>query len=110
MYLLDLSCRSRLIALKKPCFLERLAAILPEQVNLMAISAASTYLSSSKSAAKATSVASDEPDSKKNKESRLPAFILACSAFGDDCPIDVKERLLWDWILVAHHPGPCESI
>ncbi|KAI0800349.1 ARM repeat-containing protein [Fomes fomentarius] len=83
--------------------LERLAATLPEHVNLAALAAASAFLSREKPKPSATG---DEQESTSTKEGRLPAFILACAAFGDDCPQDIKERLLWDWTIVAHHPGP----
>ena len=86
--------------------LERLAATLPEHLNLATLSAASAFLSRDKTPSKP--VAGDEPDNSGAKEGRLPAFILACAAFADDCPSDIKERLLWDWVIVAHHPGPCE--
>ncbi len=85
--------------------LERLAATLPEHVNLAALAAASAFLSREKPK---LSAAGDEQESTSTKEGRLPAFILACAAFGDDCPQDIKERLLWDWAIVAHHPGPSE--
>lgn len=87
--------------------LERLAATAPEHLNLANLAAVSSYLSHDKISAK-TAATSDEPERTVNKETRLPAFILACAAFADDCPLDVKERLLWDWVIVAHHPGPCE--
>ncbi|KAI0757516.1 ARM repeat-containing protein [Daedaleopsis nitida] len=84
--------------------LERLAATAPKHLNLATLAAVSAYLAREKSSAKPVAT-SDEPDRSVNKETRLPAFVLACAAFADDCPLDVKERLLWDWVTVAHHPG-----
>ncbi|RPD57344.1 ARM repeat-containing protein [Lentinus tigrinus ALCF2SS1-7] len=83
---------------------ERLASTLPEHINLAALAAASTYFSREKPRSKATA-ANDEQDTTPRKEERLPAFFLACTALGEDCPEDIKARLLWDWDIVAHHPG-----
>lgn len=72
------------------------------------LSAISTYLSKVQSApSKATVANGEETDNRANKEGRLPALILACGAFSDESPQDVKERLLQEFILVAHHPGSC---
>ena len=87
---------------------ERLAATIPEHINIAALAATSAYLSREKVSTKAAA-SSEDQDSAPNKEARLPAFLLACAAFGEDCPQDIKVRLLWDWVIVAHHPGHCES-
>ena len=87
--------------------IERLARTLPEHINLAALQAASSYLSKEKVLAK--TAASDEQEAPVNKDARLPAFMLACATFAEDCPADIKQRLLWDWIIVAHHPGQCTS-
>ena len=89
--------------------MERLATSLPEHVNLAALGAASAYLSRDPKTLAKAAAAPEEQENTSNREARLPAFILACAAFGDDCPADIKERLLWDWVVVTHHPGPCES-
>ncbi|KAI0710312.1 ARM repeat-containing protein [Cerioporus squamosus] len=88
---------------------ERLASTLPEHINLSALAATSAHLSREKPHSK-TAIASDDQDTSPNKEARLPAFLLACAAFADDCPQDIKERLLWDWVVVAHHPGHSGNI
>ena len=85
---------------------ERLAATLPEHINFAGVSAASAYVSKEKTPTKAAG--SDEQEASTSKEARLPTFMLACAAFAEDCPEDIKQRLLWDWVLVAHHPGPCK--
>ena len=87
---------------------ERLAATLPEHINLAGVSAASAYVSKEKTPTKAAG--SDEQEASTSKEARLPTFMLACAAFAEDCPEDIKQRLLWDWVLVAHHPGPCKCL
>ncbi|RDX47550.1 ARM repeat-containing protein [Lentinus brumalis] len=88
---------------------ERLASTLPEHINLSALAATSAYLSREKPHSKAAA-ASDDQDTAPSKEARIPAFLLACAAFGEDCPQDIKERLLWDWVVVAHHPGHSGNI
>lgn len=86
--------------------IERLAVTLPEHINLAGVSAVSAYFSKAKTLAKASNP--EDQDNSASKDTRLPAFMLACAAFADDCPVDIKQRLLWDWVLVAHHPGPCK--
>ncbi|KAH9925947.1 ARM repeat-containing protein [Epithele typhae] len=88
---------------------ERLTAALPEHINLAITSACATYLSKEKTPVKANG-SSDELETTTSKEARLPALILACAAFGEDCPLDIKQRMLWDWVLLAHHPGPSGKI
>ncbi|TBU31959.1 ARM repeat-containing protein [Dichomitus squalens] len=88
--------------------IERLAGALPEHINLAALEAASAYLSKEKAQTKVA--ASDEQDLSSNKEARLPTFMLAYAAFAEDYPLDIKQRLLWDWVLVAHHPGRSGTI
>ena len=85
---------------------ERLAARLPEHINLAGISAVSAYVSKDRTPTKASGA--DEQDALTSKEARLPTFMLACAAFAEDCPADIKQRMLWEWVLAAHHPGPCK--
>ena len=87
---------------------ERLAATLPEHINLAGVSAASAYVSKDRAPAKASDA--DEQDASTSKEARLPTFMLACATFAEDCPEDIKQRMLWEWVLAAHHPGPCKSV
>ncbi|KAI9068620.1 ARM repeat-containing protein [Trametes sanguinea] len=86
--------------------LEKLAAAQPELVGLAIIAAITSYFSKvQSSASKATAVNGEETETRSSKEGRLPAVILACGAFSEECPPDIKERLLMEFVLVAHHPG-----
>ena len=92
---------------------ERLAASLPEHTNLAILAACAAYLSrEEKVVPTKTNATGDDAQessaSKASREARLPALMLACAAVGETCPADIKQRLLWDWVLVAHHSGPCE--
>ncbi|OJT01635.1 Translational activator GCN1 [Trametes pubescens] len=86
--------------------IESLAASQPELVGLSILSAISSYLSKVQTApAKSTSANGEETETRANKENRLPALILACGAFSEEGSQDAKERLLEEFVLVAHHPG-----
>lgn len=88
--------------------IESLSASQPELVGLSMLSAISSYLSKTQIApAKSTAANGEETETRANKENRLPALILACGAFGEECSQDAKERLLQEFVLVAHHPGFC---
>ena len=73
--------------------IERLATTLPEHVNASVLAACAAYLSREKTVTKANG-AGEEQDSSANKEARLPAFMLASAAFREDCPVDIKQRML----------------
>ncbi|CDO72622.1 hypothetical protein BN946_scf184985.g41 [Trametes cinnabarina] len=86
--------------------LEKLAAAQPELIGLSTIAAITTYFSKVQTThLKTTAANGEETEARSNKETRLSAVILACGAFGAQCPQDVKERLLMDFVLVAHQPG-----
>ncbi|KAH9856756.1 ARM repeat-containing protein [Lenzites betulinus] len=86
--------------------IEALTAAHPQLVSVSMLSAISAHLSKAPPAlSKVASANGDEVENRLTQEGRLPALILACAAFGEDCPRDVKERLLLDFVLIAHHPG-----
>ncbi|KAI0628364.1 ARM repeat-containing protein [Trametes polyzona] len=86
--------------------LETLSTAHPELVNRSILSAITAYFSKPPVApTKAANANGEESETRTSKEGRLPALILACGAFGEDCPQDVKEGLLMDFVLIAHHPG-----
>ncbi|KAI0827665.1 ARM repeat-containing protein [Trametes gibbosa] len=91
--------------------IEVLTSIHPELVSISVLSAISAHLSKAAPApSKTTSTNGEEVENLANQEGRLPALILACAAFGEDCPKDLKEHLLLDFVLIAHHPGPSGNL
>ena len=89
--------------------LERLVETEPELINLSILAALSSHLSKPQVApSKGVASNGEEAEPRANKEGRLPAIILACGSFSEECAQDVKERLLLEFVLVAHHPGSCE--
>ncbi|KAI0657693.1 ARM repeat-containing protein [Cubamyces menziesii] len=86
--------------------LERLVETEPELINLSILAALSSHLSKPQVApSKGVASNGEEAEPRANKEGRLPAIILACGSFSEECAQDVKERLLLEFVLVAHHPG-----
>ncbi|KAI0764358.1 ARM repeat-containing protein [Trametes elegans] len=86
--------------------LERLTGTQPELTSLAVLAAVTSYFSKNQHvSSKPAATNGDVPETRASKESRLSALILTSGAFGEDCPQDVKERLVSDFVLVAHHPG-----
>ncbi|KAI8978208.1 ARM repeat-containing protein [Trametes punicea] len=91
--------------------LEKLAAAQPELTGVSMLAAITNFFSKAQTLpSKLSTVNGEETEHRTNKEVRLPAVILACSALSEGCLVDVKERILLDFILVAHHPGLSGSL
>ncbi|KAI0366693.1 ARM repeat-containing protein [Pilatotrama ljubarskyi] len=85
---------------------EKLVASHPKLVDLSILSSLLTYFSKAQSSTpKATMVNGEESENRTSREGRLSVITLACGAFSEECPAEVKESLLLDFVLVAHHPG-----
>jgi hypothetical protein len=69
------------------------------------------FISKDEPAAKAkTPVGDDARDERApiTRQMRLSSLIYTCAAFGDDTDTALKQRLLADLLIIAHHAGACE--
>jgi hypothetical protein len=91
--------------------LERLTTLYPEALNRVARDALVAYISKEQPAkpkVAPTEETSSEDKTAVNRQARLSAFLYTCAAFGADTPVPVKQRLLADLLIIAHHTGVCK--
>lgn len=74
---------------------------LPELTNRVVRDALTTFVSRGPPSPKAGSA--DEQAVSWNKESRLSTLLLSTVTFGDDVDLAVREGLIADLIVLAHH-------
>jgi hypothetical protein len=92
--------------------LERLTTAHPEVVNRVARDALMAFISKEQPVTKAKTAAGDDAQDDKtsvNRQMRLSGFLYTCAAFGEDTDAVVKQRLLADLLIIAHHEGACTS-
>lgn len=93
--------------------LQTLSTTYPEMVNRVARDALVAYISKAPSVAKAAVTAGDdvaEDKSAANRQSRLSAFLYTCAAFDEGTDVAVKQRLLADLLIIAHHEDICKLL
>jgi hypothetical protein len=91
--------------------LQTLSTTYPEMVNRVARDALVAYNSKAPTVAKAVASAGDdaaEDKSAANRQSRLSAFLYTCAAFDEGTDVSVKQRLLADLLIIAHHEDICK--
>ncbi|KAI0060576.1 ARM repeat-containing protein [Artomyces pyxidatus] len=88
--------------------LEHLINLLPTQVNTIVREALTSHLLRPRpSTSKVPNGSTEDEKPAVNKQSRYLAFMLASAAFSDDVEIAVRERLLSEFVVLAHHPVVC---
>lgn len=91
--------------------LELLAILLPKVVNAIVRDALSAYLQRpTPSPAKASNDTVEDSKPLVNKQSRLLAYLSASASFADEVETAVREELLSDLVIIAHHPKICEFL
>jgi hypothetical protein len=91
--------------------LERLSTTFPEVVNRVARDALVTFISKEDQAKFKTASSDDSQDDRApvNRQMRLSSLLYTCATFGDDTDVGLKQRLLADLVIIAHHAGVCRS-
>lgn len=92
--------------------LERLSTSLPEAVNRVARDALVAFISKDdlKKAKVANGDDAHEDRAPANRQMRLSNLLYTCAAFGDAADPGLKQRLLADLVVVAHHAGVCRLL
>ncbi|CAL1711997.1 unnamed protein product [Somion occarium] len=86
--------------------LAKLAPREPEILIKTVSNALTSYLTRSKQPTKGH-VSDEEHEASISKSSRLVAFLLACASFGEKVEKCIRERVLIDLLVLAHHPLLC---
>jgi hypothetical protein len=92
--------------------LQTLSTTYPEMVNRVARDALVAYISKASTPTKVVASAGDDVADDKsaaNRQSRLSAFLYTCAAFDEATDVAVKQRLLADLLIIAHHGDICTS-
>ena len=88
---------------------ERLAVLAPKIASEVVRSGLTAYLARRRAAMpknQGTCIEDEKPA--LNKQPRLLAFLSASAAFGEDTEPTLREQLLSESIVLAHHPAICE--
>lgn len=89
------------------------AAKLPKLTNDVVREALTIYLSRPASGPKVpTPSLSDDPTPPPpvNKQGRLSGVLLSAVNFAEDVETEIREEVLVQYVVVAHHPLACQSL
>jgi hypothetical protein len=88
---------------------EHLAAVAPETANKLVRSGLTAYLTLRRtSIPKSQNTPTENEKPAIRKQTRLLAFLSASTAFGRDEDHTLREKLLSETIVLAHHPEICK--
>jgi hypothetical protein len=89
------------------------AAKLPKLTNDVVREALTVYLSRPASGPKVPTLSSSDdptPPPPVNKQGRLSGVLLSAVNFAEDVETEIREEVLVQYVVVAHHPLACQSL
>jgi hypothetical protein len=86
----------------------RLTALAPKETNEVVRAGLMAYLARRRTSVPKNPNTSDNEKPTINKQPRLLAFLAASAAFGDGAEPTLREQLLANLVILAHHPEICE--
>ncbi|KAI9508386.1 ARM repeat-containing protein [Russula earlei] len=86
---------------------EHLAALIPKTASELVRAALAAHLASGHRATLKNPSTSEDEKPVISKQPRLLAFLAASAAFGEDTEVILREQLLAESIVLAHHPEIC---
>ncbi|KZT22524.1 ARM repeat-containing protein [Neolentinus lepideus HHB14362 ss-1] len=107
--LLQLAVQSQLSDIRRQSMksLELITSRLPKVVSAVVKEGLMAYVLRAKSASAVQTTQDDSDKAVANLDNRLASFLLTCASFSDDCDPGVKDGILADLIIIAHHPEIC---
>lgn len=75
----------------------------PQLANRLIGDALTTFLSRGHPSSKTTSTSADDQVQPWNKQSRLSTLLLSVVSFGDDVDLTLREKIVVEHIVLAHH-------
>lgn len=86
----------------------RLTALAPKESNELVRAGLMAYLARRRTSVPKNPNTSEDEKPTINKQPRLLAFLAASAAFGDGAEPTLREQLLANLVILAHHPEICE--
>jgi len=87
---------------------EHLVALMPKTASELVRAGLRAHLARPRTATPKNQNTSEDEKPTISKQSRLLAFLAASAAFGEDTEAALREQLLAESVVLAHHPEICE--
>ena len=90
--------------------MEHLTTLTPKTGSELVRAGLEAYLSRQRTSIPKNQNTSEDEKPAVNKQPRLLAFLAASAAFGEGTEPALREQLLAESVVLAHHPEICESL
>jgi hypothetical protein len=89
---------------------EHLVALMPKTANELVRAGLEAHLARPRTAAPKNQNTSEDEKPTISKQPRLLAYLASSAAFGEDTEASLREQLLAESVVLAHHPEICECL